>query len=154
MKKTTYYLQTVDGAVIRTLNPEYYSGLERMPAAEGKKLYRAQVVADIKSIVKPGQHIYCVLRSVSSSGMSRRISLFAVHKGALISLDDRASVLTGRTVSAKGGIACNGCGMDMGFELVYSLGRAIWPNGTPKAHGTRNGEADRDGGYALKHVWI
>jgi hypothetical protein len=40
--------------------------------------------------------------------------------------------------------------MDMGFDLVYSLGSALWPNGTDTPHGTRNGEPDSDGGYALK----
>ncbi|AFU86493.1 hypothetical protein D869_gp090 [Caulobacter phage CcrRogue] len=52
------------------------------------------------------------------------------------------------------GIKVGGCGMDMGFHLVYSLGRTLWPNGTKKPHGSRNGEPDRDGGYALKHSWL
>uniref|UniRef100_A0AB74UFV0 Uncharacterized protein n=1 Tax=Caulobacter phage BL57 TaxID=3348355 RepID=A0AB74UFV0_9VIRU len=52
------------------------------------------------------------------------------------------------------GIKVGGCGMDMGFHLVYSLGRTLWPNGTPKPHSTRNGEPDRDGGYALKKEWL
>jgi hypothetical protein len=52
------------------------------------------------------------------------------------------------------GIKIGGCGMDMGFALVYNLGSTIWPKGTPKPHGRRNGEPDSDGGYALKHVWL
>ena len=80
--------------------------------------------------------------------MQRRISLHTIHKGELIPLDHAVSVLTGRTLSDKGGIVCNGCGMDMGFDLVYSLGYSIWPKGT------RNGQPDKDGGYALRHSWI
>ena len=53
-----------------------------------------------------------------------------------------------------GGLVIGGCGMDMGFHVVYNLGRAMWPDGTPDPHGTRNGEPDRDGGYALKHRWL
>jgi hypothetical protein len=48
----------------------------------------------------------------------------------------------------------SGAGMDMGFELVYRLGQAMWPNGTPEPHGTRNGQPDSDGGYALEHKWL
>lgn len=52
------------------------------------------------------------------------------------------------------GIKVGGCGMDMGFHVVYSLGSVLWPKGTPKPHSTRNGEPDRAGGYALKHSWL
>jgi hypothetical protein len=52
------------------------------------------------------------------------------------------------------GITIGGCGMDMGFELVYQLGYALWPNGTPAPHGTRNGEPDTNGGYALRQRWL
>lgn len=149
-----YYMKTAAGDVFSTSFPEYHKECKQLTRAEGEKLYRAQVLTEAKRKIKPGQKIYCTLRHVSSSGMSRRISLHTVHKGELIPLDHTAAILTGRTLSDKGGIVCNGCGMDMGFDLVYSLGYAIWPKGTPKAHGTRNGEPDRDGGYALKHSWI
>jgi hypothetical protein len=153
-KKTDYYMQAPSGEVFRTSYPEYHKECKTLTRAEGEKIYRAQVLTEAKRKIKPGQKIYCTLRSVSSSGMSRRISLHTIHKGELIPLDYTASILTGRTLSDKGGIVCNGCGMDMGFDLVYSLGYSIWPKGTPKAHGTRNGQPDKDGGYALKHVWI
>lgn len=52
------------------------------------------------------------------------------------------------------GIKIGGCGMDMGFALVYDLGATLWPKGTPKPHGKRNGEPDSEGGYALKHSWL
>lgn len=72
----------------------------------------------------------------------------------ICSIGWRAADAMGRKWHDKSGIAIGGCGMDMGFSLVYDLGRTLWPNGTPKAHSTRNGEPDRDGGYALKHQWI
>jgi len=158
MSKATYYMQTPDGEVFRTLHPECHKECTQLPRAEGVDAYRKQVLAEVKRKIKPGQKIYCTLRSVSASGMSRRISVHIIHEGELISLDNTVAVLTGRTLSDKGGIVCTGCGMDMGFDmgfdLVCSLGRAIWPKGTPKAHSTRNGQPDKDGGYALKHVWI
>ena len=148
MAKRDYFMRTPSGNVFRTSFPEYYKECEQLTRTEGEKIYRAQVLADIKKKVKPGQTIYCTLRSVSASGMQRRISLHTIHKGELIPLDHAASVLTGRTLSDKGGIVCNGCGMDMGFDLVYSLGYSIWPKGT------RNGQPDKDGGYVLRHSWI
>lgn len=154
MAKYEYFMEAPSGDVFRTSNPEYHKECKELPRAEGQKRYRAQVLRDIKKIVKPGQTIYCTLRHVSASGMQRRISLHTIHKGELVSLDFSTAILTGRTRSDKGGIVCNGCGMDMGFDLVYSLGYAIWPKGTPKPHGRRNGEPDSDGGYALKHCWI
>ena len=53
-----------------------------------------------------------------------------------------------------GGIKIAGCGEDLGFALGYELGMTLWPQGTPKPHGMRNGEPDSNGGYALKHRWI
>jgi len=153
-KKRDYFMRTPSGDVFRTSFPEYHKECEQLTRAEGEKIYRAQVLADIKKKIKPGQTIYCTLRNVSASGMQRRISLHTIHKGELIRLDHAVSVLTGRTLSDKGGIVCNGCGMDMGFDLVYSLGYSIWPKGTRKSHGTRNGQPDKDGGYALRHSWI
>ncbi len=148
MAKRDYFMRTPSGDVFRTSCPEYHKECEQLARAEGEKIYRAQVLADIKKKIKPGQKIYCILRSVSASGMQCRISLHTIHKGELIPLDHAASVLTGRTLSDKGGIVCNGCGMDMGFDLVYSLGYSIWPKGT------RNGQPGKDGGYVLRHSWI
>jgi hypothetical protein len=154
------YLRFPNGHVMRTQHPEYHRDAERLTNAEGERIYREQCRAELRKIVKPGAKVYCVLRSVSGSGMSRRISLFVVRPktkdrpAELSNIDGLTATVTGFTLSDNGGIVANGCGMDMGFHLVYSLGRAIWPNGTPKAHGSRNGEPDRDGGYALKHEWL
>ena len=49
-------------------------------------------------------------------------------------------------------ITQGGYGYSKAFQIVYSLGSVLWPNGTPDVHGTRNGAPDRAGGYALKQV--
>jgi hypothetical protein len=46
------------------------------------------------------------------------------------------------------GITVGGGGMDMGFHLVYNLGRVLWPFGFKRA-GKRC-----DGGYALRQEWL
>ena len=120
---------------------------------------RAEACDTLRKILAPGSTVYTVLRHVSSSGMSRRISLFAVapdHTGnmELRNLDALYARATGdRRSKVDGAIVVGGCGMDMGFALVYNLGYALWPNGTTAPHGTRNGEPDHNGGYALKHQW-
>ena len=54
----------------------------------------------------------------------------------------------------RDGLKVHGGGRDMGFSVVYGLGCALWPNGTDKPHGTRNGVPDSAGGYAIGHRWL
>lgn len=113
---------------------------------------RDEARAELRAILKPGDTIYCILRHVSRSGMHRRISLLTADRRQLDWLIDRAG--WGRTSSRGEGLVADGCGMDMGFHLVYNLGRSVWPDGTPEPHGTRNGEPDTCGGYALRQSWL
>ena len=106
-------------------------------------------------ILKPGDTVFTVLKHVSASGMSRSIQLKIVQDGDICDISWYAARVLGDKIDSKhGGIKIGGCGMDMGFALVYNLGAALWPQGTDKPHGTRNGEPDRDGGYALRQRWI
>ena len=160
MAKRIHYMRNTSGDIFSTHFPEYHKDCESVPRAEGEQIVREQTRAALLKMINPGSTIYCVLRSVSSSGMSRRISLFVAvpphddMPASIANIDGMTTTITGRTLSGKGGIVANGCGMDMGFDLVYSLGRALWPNGTPEPHGSRNGEPDTDGGYALKQAWL
>ena len=149
MSKKAIYMQAPNGEVFKTATPEYHKDCKPVTFAERQEYARAQ----LRKMIRPKQTIYCVLRSVSKSGMSREISLFIVHKGELRNIDAMASDASGIS-EGKQGIKMQGCGMDMGFALVYNLGYALWPNGTRKPHGTRNGEPDSGGGYALKHSWL
>lgn len=158
MTKLTY-LQDADGYVIATSNPQYHQGLKALPAENGKRLYRQQAIDQLKRDLKPGDRVYTILRHVSASGMQRRISLCIPYthldgQTGVAIIDHSVAIAIDAKLHPKGGIIINGCGMDMGFELVYRLGCALWPNGTDEPHGTRNGEPDREGGYALKHQWL
>lgn len=112
------------------------------------------------SILKPGDTITCVLRSVSRSGMFRRIDFYHFDKdGGKHWLTASMAKLINARYSAEDwkqskGLGVSGCGMDMGFSCVYELGHSLWPNGTTEPHSTRNGEPDKDGGYALKSTWL
>lgn len=59
--------------------------------------------------------------------------------------------------SERQGIKISGAGMDMGFALVYNLGRTLFPKGFKVTGSGRNGDTsghDRDGGYALNQEWL
>jgi len=146
-----YFFQDSDGSVYRS---NYVAGPgKRLPKVEGEALFREQCRQRLLEQLEPRDTVYTLLRHVSRSGMSRRISLYIARDSEMHNLDFLAAQLVGRKEDGQG-IACSGCGMDMGFELVYNLGRCLWPNGTPEPHSRRNGELDRDGGYALKQSWM
>lgn len=130
--------------------------------APTKKQLHAQEMQEareyLRSILKPGDTIFCVLRHVSTSGMSRRISFFGPDNVFLDGYISKALDIKRADKNRSGqwieGLIIGGAGMDMGFHVVYELGHALWPNGTPEPHGYRNGEPDSEGGYALKHRWL
>lgn len=117
---------------------------------------KRDAVTALLEILKPGMRVRTILRHVSKSGMQREISCVVVdpRDGELFCIDYLVSRAVGHRIGRHGGIVMGGAGMDTGFQLVYILGRTLWPTGTPKPHGKRNGQPDRDGGYALKHDWL
>lgn len=129
---------------------------------------RATAMRNLKRALKPGQEIYFVVTHVSASGMSRSIEFYIpcyaedsrvmpdgtykrVKRLAISRITWEIARILGYRIDQKhGGVVVGGCGMDMGFHCVYNVGRMMWPKGTHKPHGRRNGEPDSDGGYALK----
>lgn len=111
---------------------------------------------ELRAMLKPGQKVYTILRHCSRSGMQRVIDLKIIDKdGDHLHIGPKAAIAMGdRYDYRRNGIVAGGCGMDMGFNLVYNLGSYLWPKGTGKPHGRRNGEPDTSGGYALKHEWL
>ena len=152
------YMQTDRGTIIATDTPHFWPGAKRLTARAGRAALRAQSLAALHDILQPGDTVYSVLRHVSRSGMRRHIDFYAVKNGSHIWLSGHiANVLDSvkrGTDPRSEGLTVDGCGQDMGFAVVYSLGHAMWPKGTPSPHGSRNGEPDSDGGYALRHAWI
>jgi len=90
--------------------------------------------------VKSGDTVYTILRHRAASGMSRRISLVLppTEKGGRFAhLDSNVAILLGLKGDNGEGVTLSGCGMDMGFHLVYSLAGELFGDG-----------------YALKQEWI
>lgn len=95
----------------------------------------------LEHYLKEGQTVYTILRSVSSSGMTRHISVVAVDsEGGLNDITYYAAATLNESLHEKNGyrsIRQNGAGMDMGFHLVYNLASVLYGNG-----------------YALKQRWL
>jgi len=127
--------------------------------------------------LKPGDTVYTILRHVSASGMTRHISVVKpyVREGDgeidFLHLDYNVARALGERearnrLGGRDGIKVGGCGMDMGFHLVYSLSRALWPEGHEcigtgcPANDHTNGDRDytphhhNDGGYCLNQRWL
>jgi len=104
--------------------------------------------------------IYTVLRHVSSSGMFRRIDVYAIRDNKPLYLSGLVEELCHyKRDKHREGLKVSGCGMDMGFAIVYDFSSQVFPNGFRyrKGESHRNGDPalrDRDGGYALRHEWL
>lgn len=144
---------------------------------------KAEKIERLRETLQPGDTVRTILRHVSQSGMTRAISLVVVDGGEVRGLDFLAAeVLDFKIDQRRGGLRIGGCGMDMGFQLVYLLGRVLWPDGfgepclhcgrrpkvKPRHLGNcrsgrqheyrgRNSDPsgwDNDGGYTLNHRWL
>lgn len=91
-----------------------------------------------------------ILRHVSSSGMSRDISVIYCNADGIHNLTYYAAKALGWTLKTSNGfnaIRVGGCGMDMGFHLVYTLSRVLYRDSNPNQDG-------RDAGYYLNQDWL
>ncbi len=86
---------------------------------------------------------YTILKSVSASGMSRTMKVVTSHEGQVLDLTWWVSLVSGvGTLAEKNGqrvLRVGGCGMDMGFHFVHSLGIALY---------------GLEGGYKISHEWL
>jgi hypothetical protein len=122
---------------------------------ESRKLEIKTAKREIRKYVRPHTVVYTVLRRVNLFGTARWMDVFVMHRNRPLRLTYYVATLLDYQQSAKDcSMYVKGCGMDMGWHVVYSLGCALWPKGTRKPHGERNGVPDSYGGYAFKHLWL
>jgi hypothetical protein len=134
-----------------------------------KEQEKQEAIDQIKKYVKPGNTLYTVLRNVSRSGMYRHIDLYAIVDNEMVYLSGYAATALDWPRGKDGAIGVSGCGMDIGFHLVYNLGWAVFgkdgyecvgqncPNNdhvndrnAPRGVGVHHTES----GYALRQQWI
>lgn len=90
---------------------------------------RQEAIDSLRETLKPGMTVYTILRHVSRSGMQREISLKLIGGDGALDLDWRAARAIGLRIGKHNGIIVGGCGMDMGFHLVYSLSATLFRGG-------------------------
>jgi hypothetical protein len=133
---------------------------------------RDEAIARLRETLKPGDTVYTSVEHVSRSGMSREIKVYAIQDSEPLWLAGYASRAIGCRLGKRDGLIVGGCGMDMGFWVVYNLGYALFPNGVPctgdkclsndhvNYRGDRSkeprgeGVIHHDGGYAFRHRWL
>jgi hypothetical protein len=119
-----HYVQLQDGMVLRTDDPGLWPEAKKLGRAEGKRLRREYAIKQLRGLLSEGDTVWTVLRHVSASGMMRHIDVYAIRENEPRYLSSfAADALEWRM--AERGIKVSGCGMDMGFHLVDSLGHAL-----------------------------
>ncbi len=140
-----------------------------------------EFIARLRETLKPGDTLYTTVKHVSRSGMQRSINVFQIEDNSPRWLSYWVAKALGWGFDDKReAVKVGGCGMDMGFHLVYSLSRTLFPKGhecsgegcgsndhrnrlkPPKGACIGGDCRDRhckpwvhsDGGYALKQRWI
>jgi uncharacterized protein YjaZ len=135
-------MKTIRKISLKDYNKMTYNEKEALPAKTRQVFDRDNACEYLLKVTKKNTTIYTLLRNVSSSGMSRRISCFIVNDGQVEDITFYvARVLESKRNKRDGGITVSGCGMDMGFDLVYRLSSEL--------HGHEN-----RGGYVLNHSWL
>ena len=128
----------------------------------------------LREILHPGDTVSTVLSHVSRSGMTRWIKVVVVVDGEARDVSWHVAKATGYPVNTRNheGVEVGGCGMDMGYHLVYGLSRVIFDDfpctgiaaygvGRCPSNDHSNGDRDyvagrlhSDPGYALNHRWL
>lgn len=89
-----------------------------------------EAVATLREMFPVGTTVRTVLRHVSASGMSRAISVVTCVDGHPRDVSHLVATATGNKLDPRHpGIRVGGCGMDMGFHLVYGLARTLHGDG-------------------------
>lgn len=104
------------------------------PALTQSECERWPVIAKLQ----PGDTLWTTVRHIAPSGMSRVIDLYIIRENEPLRISWSTAELLQRRYSERyEGVTCQGSGMDMGFELVYSLSQKLFGDG-----------------YALKQRWL
>lgn len=117
---TTAYFQTRHGLIV-TDAPEIWAreeGAKRLSAKAGKAAWQAECASTL-AFLKPGDTVHVVIRHVSSSGMSRTMTLHVVTEdGSIRDITTLAAGLLGENTTKDIYLRVTGCGMDMAWNTV------------------------------------
>lgn len=128
-----------------------------------------KVKNSLREFIAPGMTVYTTLKHVSRSGMYRVISLHVIYNNEPRNIDWLASQLLEGYDERWNGCKTGGCGMDMGFHLVYNLSYRLFKdnfycigdncpandhNNPPYPPRIKDSMKHSDAGYALRQQWM
>ena len=91
---------------------------------------KEEAIEKLKEEIKEGDVLWTDLKHVSKSGMTRHIAVRHIKDNYPLNYTYIVAKALGSKVSDKyDGIMRKGCGMDMGFELIYNLSLILYGNG-------------------------
>ena len=127
--------------------------------AKYSKAEIAEAKATLRRWLRPGDTVHTILDHVSRSGMQRHIRIVIIkcdsEKGEPVTLHPNHAVacVLGYSQAKRDGLVVGGCGMDMGFHIVHSLGYALWGDEAEKGTGAEADELRRQIYEADKFYW-
>lgn len=102
------------------------------------KQEREESIAKLREWIPEGSTVWTILTHVSKSGMSRTIKPVIIENNEPRFPVWHISRALGMPTDKRGeSLKIGGCGMDMGFALVYELAQTLYGNG-----------------YKLKQAWM
>lgn len=135
-----------------------------------KEKEQQEAIEYLRGQLHPGDTIYTILRHVSRSGMTRIIDPVIMTPDGPLSIAGWAAKTIDQPLDRdRWGVKMGGCGMDMGFALVYDIARVTFAGGfdcigegCPSNDHSNTLYPDRisgsmhhrDGGYALRARWL
>lgn len=110
---------------------------------KAQKAEKQEAIDQLREWIKPGDTVYTILEHVSRSGMQREIRVLVPYvkrdgvcgpgnnNGLACSVDFlhpnwSVAKALGLRQGKRDGLIMGGCGMDMGFALVYELSHALY----------------------------
>lgn len=112
-----------------------------MTKAEQKEQERQEAKKWLLDYIKPGDTIHTVIRHVSRSGMMRHIDVVLLREEGALYMSYHVAKLLDYNTAEDGSLKVGGCGMDMGFHVVYALSSVLFA-GQERA------------GYILNQRWL
>lgn len=147
--------------------PLYPFEVVKMKTTEEEK---QEAIKELRGLFEKADYkVYTILEHRSQSGMMRYIKAIVIINNEPIGISHLIAKLGHypRAGSSSGydGVKVGGCGMDMGFELVYNTSRAVFDEficlgencrSNDHVNGDRNREPHKhsDPGYLLKQEWL
>jgi hypothetical protein len=98
---------------------------ERLDAACEREEIKQQLKRDLKNC----DTLYTLVDHVSQSGMTRDIRVFMIKDNKPLNISYKVAKVLKRRQGKNTGVRVQGCGMDMGFEIVYNLSRCLFKDG-------------------------